>query len=296
MRPAPWLLPILAILVAAEGCSIMTAAAVGRSSGDAPLAEAAAHRPSPRTIPLEVMFVRCGDDDVQLRDDLWRHVDEQVLDDERRRALNANGLRAGVVTGQLPAEFAERLAASADEPADVAGVDPSRARRLLHLLPGRGSQLVTANRLPSLVILERRDAEVHGATYHDATPQFALDARPAADGRVRLDLVPEVRHGPVEKSWAGEDGMFRLETGQRRHRMDYLGIDVTLPAGGLLLIGCGGEAATTVGDGLLRDHGDGDHAPVRLIAIRPLARSTDPAFTEPPPPDDGDDAPPLTVD
>jgi hypothetical protein len=200
-----------------------------------------------------------------------------------------------VVTGHLPPEFAARLAASADEPADVAGIDPARARRLLNLLPGRGGELVTAHRLPSLVLFEQRDGEVRGATFHDATPEFALDARPAADGRICVELVPEVRHGPVEKSWAGEDGMFRLETGQRRHRMEHLGIVVTVPPGGLVLVGRAGEAATTVGDGLLRDRGDDGQGTVRLLAIRPLARTTDPAFAEPVAASPDDDGPRLPI-
>lgn len=300
MRPppatAPRLLPIVALVVVTGGCSMLTTAVVDRGPAVDILApDAATGKPPPRTIPLEVTFVRCDDDDADHSEQLWRHVDEQVLDDARRRALNANGLRAGVVTGHLPAEFAARLAASADEPADVAGIDPARARRLLNLLPGRGGELVTAHRLPSLVLFEQRDGEVRGATFHDATPEFTLDARPAADGRICVELVPEVRHGPVEKSWAGEDGMFRLETGQRRHRMEHLGIVVTVPPGGLLLVGRAGDAATTVGDGLLRDRGDGDHGTVRLLAIRPLARTTDPAFAEPVAASPDDEGPRLPV-
>ena len=149
---------------------------------------------------------------------------------------------------------------------DVAGIDPTRSRRLLQLLPGRRSELVTATRLPHLVLLEQCAGEVCGGTFHDATPLLALEATPAADGRVRLEAVPEIKHGPVEKSWAGEDGMFRLA------------VDVTLPTGGLLLVGCAGDPATTVGDGLLREHGEGEQGTLRLIAIRPLARSVDPAF------------------
>ena len=47
----------------------------------------------------------------------------------------------------------------------------------------------------------------------------------------------------------------------------------------MLLIGCAGEPSTTVGDGLLRDHGGGgDRGTMRLLVIRPLARSVDPVF------------------
>ena len=280
---ARWLLPIVASLLAATGCRFLGSAAVVHGPfSDEPVAVGSREKPARRTIPLEVLFVRCSAEDQQLREVIWEHVDEQVIADERRRALNANGLRVGVVTGHLPNELAERLTASSiDEPVgDVAGVDPTRSRRLLQLLPGRRSELVMATRLSSLVLMEQCAGEVCGGTFHDATPLLALEASPSADGRVRLEAVPEVKHGPIEKSWAGEDGMFRLEAGQRRHRMEHLTVDVTLPTGGLLLVGCAGDPATTVGDGLLRDHVEGDHGTVRLIVIRPLARSVDPAFAD----------------
>ena len=286
MRPptatARWLLPIIACGIATAGCRLVGS---GMLATDAATANRAAtpagSKPAPRTIHLEVLFIRCADDDPKFRDQLWNHVDEQALGDSLRRSLNANGMRVGIVTGDLPPEVADRLAAaSADEAVgEIAGVDPALARRLLQVLPGRRSELVTATRLTNLVLLEQADGEVRGGTYAEATPQFAIEARPAADGRITLEAMPEIKHGPVEKSWVGEDGMFRLETGQRRHRMEHLGVDVTLPPGGMLLIGCAGQPSTTVGDGLLRDHGGGgDRGTMRLLVIRPLARSVDPVF------------------
>lgn len=288
MRPTPslalWLLTIPG-MSAAAGCRLAGTTVVEHQGiADAPTAtDATRSKPAARTIHLEVLFVRCDEHDQLLREELWTFVDEQVLGDSLRRGLNANGIRAGVVTGHLPPHLAERFTSVAEPAGDVAGVDPALARRLLQLLPGRRSELVTAAHLESLVLLEQCAGEVRGATYYDATPQLALETRTVADGRVRLEAVPEIKHGPVEKSWVGEDGMFRLETGQRKHRIDHLGIDVTLPPGGLLVLGCAGDDAATVGDGLLRDHGRGDRATVRLLAIRPLAHGVDPVFAPPDP-------------
>lgn len=275
---------LLACAVTAAGCRLVTGV-VTTDGMNGPPDGVEPRTVAPHTVQLEVCFVRCGEDDPELGEELWRFVDEQFLGDETRRRLNANGLRAGILSGHVPPELARRLVPDA-EIADA--VDPTLARRRLRLLPGRRSELVTAARRANLVLLEQCDDEVRGATYHDATALVSLEARPAADGRVRLEAVPEIRHGPVEKSWVGEDGMFRLETGQRRHRLDHLVIDVTLSPEAMLVIGCVGEVSTTVGDGLLRDPDRGGRATMRLLTIRPLARGTDPLFAA------EEDAPPDT--
>ena len=287
MRPtpanAPWLLPILASAVAVAGCRLLGPGLVVNDVAitEAPVAVDARQKPAARTIHLEVLFVRCNEHDKALCEEIWTFVDERALSDPACRALNANGLRAGIVTGHLPPHLAERFAsneAAAAAAADIAGLDAALTRRLLQLLPGKRSEIVTASRLQSVVLLEQCDGEVRGSTFHDVTAEMAVEARPAADGRVRIEAVPELRHGPVEKSWVGEDGMFRLETGQRRHRMDHVGIDVTVPQGSMLVIGCAGDASATVGDVLLREHGRGDRSTMRLLAIRPLDRAADPLF------------------
>lgn len=229
---------------------------------------------APRTIPVEVLFVRHDPHDPAFGVDLWRHVDEQSLDADLRRRLESNGLRAGVVTGTLPADVASRVvppaAAAPAEPADTG------LRRMLRLLPGRRADVVAAAGLAQLVLLERGAEGVGGATYRDATALFALQAWPDADGRVRVRLVPEVRHGALRRSWVGEDGMFRLETGQARHAFDDLGITARLPADGMLLVGAAEADGAAVGDALLRDRDAAGG--VRLLVIRPRAAAADPLF------------------
>ncbi len=279
MQPFPasrWLPAMLVALIGGAGCQLVGTGTLTGASPSA-ISPAADTKHPTRAMSVEVLFVRCSADD-GLTESIWDHVDEQAIGSDVARALNANGVRAGIVSGHLPAEFERRLASAADdEIAEVSTIDPSRSRRLLQLLPGRRSELLTASRVESLVMFERHAGEVVGNTFHDATPLWSIEARPAADGRIRFSLVPEVKHGPVEKEWIGEDGMFRLETGQRRHRMDHLTIDVMLPPGDSLFIGTAGDAATTVGDGLLRDRPSGT---TRLMVVRPMARSVDPVFAD----------------
>lgn len=239
-------------------------------------ATAAGSRPAPQTLPIEIFFVRYDEHDATLHEALWDFVDEQALGPEARRRLNANGLRAGVVAGTLPPTIAERFAAPTA--GDPALVETGAVRKLLRLLPGRRAEVVAAAALPELVLIEEGTEGVRGGTYRDATTLVAVEARPAADGGVRVEAVPEVKHGPVMRSWVGEEGLFRLEAGQRRHSFEHLEIAVTLRPQSLLVVGCAGDATSTVGEALLRDRAGGS---LRLLVLRPLVAATDPLFAAP---------------
>ena len=249
--------------------------------------------PVNRTIPLELSFVRCDPQDEILRDELWQYVDEQALPTDLRGRLAANGLRVGIVGSHLPPHIAARFAADTTEPlAGSLATDAAVSRRLMRLLPGRRGEIMTASGITELVLLEQTGGAVRGGTYRNASPLFAVEAKPAADGRVQVVVTPEIRHGPIEKSWVGEDGMFRLEAGQRRHALDELRVTVMLPHQGMLVVGCGGDGTATAGDCLLRDEGKGGNPGMRLLAIRPLADTIDPLFAPHAEPTDvGDDAP-----
>lgn len=243
--------------------------------------ETAATRPAPKTIPIEMVFVRSDEHDAQLGEELWTFVDEQILDGALRRRLAANGLRAGVITGTLPAALAARFAPqTAPEPDQLPEgptASPTVARRMLRLLPGRETELVAATGVAELVLLEHDGEAVHGGTYREASTHFALKSWPAADGRIRLELTPTIKHGPMQRSWVGEEGVFRMENGQRRHVLDRLRFSLTIPADALLLVGPAGNGASTVGDAFFRDRSAGEPT-MRLLAIRPQARAVDPLF------------------
>lgn len=248
-----------------------------------PAASAQRPRVAPKTIQLELVFVRHDDHDALLREEFWQFVDEQVFDEPLRRRLHANGLRAGVVTSRLPPHLSERFLPTAVSPGETLPAalpdNPALVRHVLNLLPGRGSDVLAATGLDELVMLEHDGDGVHGRTYRDASTLFTLRSWPAADGRVRLHVAPTIKHGPMERAWVGEEGMFRLETGQRRDVLDGLRFEAVVPTGSMLVVGCAGEAAATPGDALLRDR-HGSRSGQRLLAIRPvpLAQTNDPLF------------------
>lgn len=244
-------------------------------------------RPLAQTLPLEVFFLRCEQDHAG-QDELWTRVDEQVIDADLRRRLAANGLRAGILLGHLPepilAALEPPVSAGPEGPAppvNAADATPPVVRRVLRLLPGRESELVSLKSIADLVVLEHDDDGLRGGNYADAVPHFTLKAWPAVDGRVRVELTPVIRHGPMERSFVGEDGAFRVETSQRKRVLDPLRCEVTVPADGLLLIGPAGDPGASVGDALFRPRLQG-RVESRLLALRPLAPGVDPMFSTPP--------------
>jgi hypothetical protein len=286
---------ILLFLVATTGCRFLTGtAATTATVGSSPRPTQQQAR---RTVQLELLFVRHDAHDAELVTDLWTHGDEQFLDAEVRDRLAANGLRVGIVGDHLPPHLASRLTAEASTPASDSelATDAAISRRRLQLLPGRRGEIVTNGGVRELVLLERGTDGVSGATYRDATTIFSIEASPAANGCVQITVTPEIKHGPLEKSWVGEDGMFRLETGQRRHRLEHLSFVATLPRDGMLVIGSVGNDSASVGDGLLKDSERDGGTSVRLLTVRPLADTVDPLFTS----GDGDDLStdpaPLTI-
>ena len=277
---------VLLAALAVSGCRLASSTAEIDAPGERPRVGpfgGTPARPLARTLPVEVFFVRCPDDAPARLDDLWSRVDEQMIDDDVRRRLAANGLRAGVLMGELPpailAEAEPPIAAGEETTTDAtnaADASPPVVRRVLRLLPGRESEVVSLKSVAELVVMEHDDDGLHGASYTDALPHFSLRARPAPDGRIRVDLVPVIRHGPVERTWIGEDGAFKVETGQRKVVMESLRWQATVPAEGMLLVGPAGEGGATVGDALFRPQGI--RRETRLLAMRPLAPGVDPMF------------------
>jgi hypothetical protein len=268
-----------AALVATGGCRLAGLLSLGAAPLDPLTADVAPRKATAAacTIPLEIAFVRYEATDGVLGAELWTFLDEQVFEPETRRQLAINGLRCGVITGDLPSHIGDRLtAAQLENEADAAL--PGGTRRTLRLLPGKRADIVAASPLPELVLLEETPDGASGRTFRDAGGFVVVRAWPAADGRVKIEAVPEVRHGPLRRSWVGEEGMFRLESAQARHRFDHLRIVTTLPAQGRLVIACGGEPAATVGDALLRDGRNEGASSQRLLVIRPAAGGADPAF------------------
>ncbi|HEX3999909.1 MAG TPA: hypothetical protein VHX65_15265 [Pirellulales bacterium] len=225
---------------------------------------------------LEVVLFRVPAGDSELGDTLWNQVDEQGFSADLRRELSANGLRAGLIGGQLPEVLSRRLSAGEDptSPAATAakmqGEAPVRRSRM-QLHRGRPGKIVTSGIYDQISLLTLDDGQLHGKTYPKAQGLLVVQVDPQADGRVRLSLTPNLEYGEPRQQWVGDDGMFRLESGRPKQVFERLKTDIVLAPNQTLLLSSIPQRSGSLGHYLFTEPGSG-RVEQKLLMIR-LAKS-----------------------
>ena len=227
---------VLGLTVCFAGCRPFT------PPGKSPLRPAAL---SPQTMVLEILFARFPLGDPRANVTLWGDVDEQRLPTDVRLRLQRNGFRVGIIGGGLPAALAQILELKDGPPLTVDELnsrpvelesDAKVLRRHLQVRPGQRSELIASEVYPELAALLADGGQISGQTFQQAQAMLALKAFPEHDGRVRVDVVPEVHYGQVRQRWTGQQGMLRLEAGRERRTYDALGVVATLAPGHMLVM------------------------------------------------------------
>jgi len=267
MRPlsgrTPWLL--LAVLALA-GCTAPIKK--GESLLKAP-------QMSPDAVALDVFFVRFPFGDTEVNEQLWQEVDEQHFPAEVRQRLAQNGFRVGLLGGQMPIILSQLLELK-DKPAPTGGpgeialadldAEPRVERRHMPLRAGVRGEIIATEVYGQLPVLISAPGELCGQTYSQAQGILAVTARPLSDGRVRLDVVPELYHDQPRQRWVGDQGMLRLDTSRPKRVFDDLGISGTLPPGAMLLISSLPNRPGSLGHHFFTTNKD--HREQKLLVIR----------------------------
>ena len=200
------------------------------------------------TVVLEMQTVAIPADctDAEL-DRLWHELDEQHLDRDLRRRLAENGMRCGLLGTQMPELLRQILDAQSNasherwEQMESLPDSPMGHRRLQARAHKRYEVVASPNR-ESCVVLISQNGRLVGKTLFDAQCRFALRSYPRGDGDVRLELMPEIHHGPLRQKWSGTDGAFQPIVTRTRESYDQLKIDAVLSPGEMLLLTTTGEA------------------------------------------------------
>jgi len=195
------------------------------------------------SVVLEVTFVHLPQDAAALEDELWRDVDEQEFPTDLRRRLAASGFRGGLVGNPLPRSLRNLLEQQeAESPTclQVGGpmADELTRQQRMQMRAGTRNDIVCSPTQNEVTVLRLDEGEVVGRTYEQAQCRFAARSLPQGDGRVRIELVPEVHHGEIRQRWVGDQRALRLDAGQQREAFDKLQIEATLSPGQTMLLTC----------------------------------------------------------
>jgi hypothetical protein len=233
---------------------------------------------SPGSAVLDVLSIRLPPGDPDLNDRIWGEVDEQQLPVEVRRQLEKNGFRAGILAGQIPPALSSLLElkgkpSSGGEVQRVNIADlvtPSRVTsQHMQTHAGQRYEIAASSVLDKMPVLVSEAGDIRGLTYEQAQGIFAMHVNPQPDGRVELELVPEIHHGENRQHWVGDQSMFRLETGRPKRAFDELKLTALLSPGGMLILGSQPHRQGSLGHYFfLESNGRDDRLDQKLILVR----------------------------
>jgi hypothetical protein len=226
---------LVAAALAASGCAPWVAAS--RQAGKLPTV-----RTAPDSAMLDVALVRLPAADLPGYREIWLAADEQVLPAELRQDLATNGLRAGVLSSELPPTLRRQLdarpniLADRSEDIDTSDIEIGSGKQRIPVRTGGRAEILASKTYPTLAVLLSEDGQVRGHQLSQAQCLFALKAYPQSDGRVKLDLTPEIAHGEHKSQWVRSDAAMMLRTGRDRLVLDRLRIEARLSPGEWLAI------------------------------------------------------------
>lgn len=232
--PPRSILHVLA-MIAVAGCAAIPPA------GKSPLAPA---RMSADSVALDIFFVRFPYGNEDINDRLWDQVDEQHFPAGLRRQLAQNGFRIGLVGEAVPVKLCQLLELNG-APSAVKGhetvvtnlaEDPRVVRRHLQLRANQRSEIIASSVYEELPVLTCESGEVSGRSYPKAQGLLVIKSYPQPDGRVRLEVTPELHYGEFRQRYVGSHGVVRLETARSRRTFDNLGVSATLAPGNMILM------------------------------------------------------------
>jgi hypothetical protein len=200
-----------------------------------------AARMSPDSVILEIGYAQIPLADKDLYNEVWQQVDEQALSLDLRQELARNGLRCGILGKRIPEKvrsLIDQQTATVDkrsEDLDVGQVEVDRQTRRLQCRAARRVKVLCSKSFPQLSLLIRDGNSVRGRQLEKAQCLFALKPYPQEDGRVQIDLLPEVEHGDLKQQWVGGEGTLMQRIGRDRVTFESLRISLSLAPGQMIV-------------------------------------------------------------
>ncbi|HBE67624.1 MAG TPA: hypothetical protein DDW52_05685 [Planctomycetaceae bacterium] len=237
MRQIALQLSFLTLVVSVVGCAQWTKPPHD-SAAASPLKTL---RSTPDTVVVESVLVRVPTHDLERLQAAWDSIDETIVDIQQRELLEKNGLRSGLIVGDIPSVIHDHLQGVApdQEALENTGLasEANSLTRVMRCRSGRRKELVVRTGIQRpLHVFDVIDNHIAGETFTSATTLFDLRVVPEADGSARIALTPEVHHGELRKAFVSTELGVRPEMRREQEVWDDLRIDARLREGQVLVI------------------------------------------------------------
>jgi hypothetical protein len=110
---------------------------------------------------------------------------------------------------------------------------------------------------------------------------LCLKSYPQGDGRVRIELLPELHYGEMKQNWAGSQGVLQLQVGRSKLGFEQLAFEATLSPGEFLVIASLPKRPGSIGHYFLTDS-TGGKLEQKLLLIRLAQTQYDDLFSPEP--------------
>jgi hypothetical protein len=197
---------------------------------------------------------------------VWGAADVQVIPTETQRALEVNGVRIGLITGDLPAEVDAILKAPPPNKIEPARFDQP---------DGLPAMVSLGESTPTASLFFNLKDRAFGKDYQDASGWIRVT--PTQDGvsSVSLRFVPEIHHGPIQNTYSSLPNagayapqQFMLKNSQQEETLRDLAATVTLQSGQVVVLGGPSEHDRSLGSFLFtQPEGNSDRLMQKIVLI-----------------------------
>jgi hypothetical protein len=206
-------------------------------------------------VAIQTLLVLVPGQRLEQLEQLWLHADEQIVDAATRRELARNGFRAGVVGPSPPDGMAELLELdpspeTSSSPWQAQPLDkaPTVTGHLHHRPPNQRIEIQASAVYDELPLFVGGDAGLTGKIMERAQGLYALKWSPLPQGRVQIEVTPELHYGQPKTQYApGEGNEWRYATARMKEVFEKLRIQVPLSAGQMLVISSDPRAIGSLG-------------------------------------------------
>ena len=191
---------------------------------------------------LEIAFIRVAANTNRSDSTFWPDVDETHLSMDDRKRLSQNGIRCGLIAGSLPDSLNELINGDANT-VDLEALTGSLKLNLenrnqrLQFRAGQAGQIVMSKSVKDNITVITSDSQYSAAErFSQAQCQFQIKTYPQGDGRVRIELIPQIHHGDPRAEFTGQDGAWLLKTQRAVKQYDTVPIETMISPGESLLL------------------------------------------------------------